>query len=43
MHMPGGYNFLGPGTRLDLRLDENNKPLPDSLPVNKIDGGTRKV
>lgn len=37
MHMPGGYNFLGPGTRLDLRLDENNKPLPDSLPVNKID------
>lgn len=37
MHMPGGYNFLGPGTRLDLRLDENNNPLPNSLPINKID------
>ena len=37
MHMPGGYNFLGPGSRLDLRLDKNNKPLPHSLPINKID------
>ena len=35
-HLPG-YNFCGPGTRLDLRLDENNNPRLDSMPVNKVD------
>ena len=34
-HLPG-HNFTGPGTRLDLRLDENNNPLPNSKPINKI-------
>lgn len=36
MHMPG-YNFLGPFTKLDKRLDKNNKPLPSSLPRNELD------
>src|SRR6266849_5486231 len=30
-------NFIGPGTRTDLRLDENDEPLPHSIPINKID------
>lgn len=30
-------NFAGPGTRLDLRLDENDNPLPDSMPVDELD------
>lgn len=36
MHMPG-YNFLGPFTKLNKRLDKNNKPIPSSKPVNKLD------
>ena len=35
-HLPG-YSFCGPGTRLDLRLDENDNPRIDSLPINRID------
>ena len=31
------YNYAGPGTRLDLRLDENNDPKPGEEPINKID------
>jgi hypothetical protein len=31
------YNFLGPGTRLDKRLDKNDKPLPNSKPINYTD------
>ena len=30
-------NFMGPHTRLDLRLDKNEQPLPSSIPVNKSD------
>ena len=30
-------NFMGPHTRLDLRLDKNEQPLPSSIPVNKRD------
>ena len=30
-------NFMGPHTRLDLRLDKNEQPLPSSTPVNKSD------
>ena len=29
--------FMGPFTRLDLRLDENEKPKPDSQPLRKSD------
>ena len=36
MHMPG-YNFLGPGTKLNKRLDKNNKPLAHSEPINELD------
>ena len=31
------YNNAGPGTRLDLRLNENNNPKPGEEPINKID------
>jgi len=31
------YNYAGPGTRLDLRLDENKNPKPGEEPINKID------
>ena len=31
------YQFLGPGTKLNKRLDENKNPLPHSKPVNKLD------
>src|SRR5271156_4862975 len=36
MHLPG-YNFAGPFTQLEKRLDENDNPLPNSIPINKID------
>ena len=35
-HLPS-YNYLGPGTRLDIRLDENNNPKPGEEPINAID------
>ena len=35
-HLPS-YNYLGPGTRLDIRLNENNIPKPGEEPINKID------
>ena len=35
-HLPG-YNYLGPNTRLDLRLDENNLPKEGEHPINPID------
>ena len=31
------YQFLGPGTKLNKRLDSNKNPLPHSKPVNKLD------
>ena len=31
------YNYAGSGTRLDIRLDENNNPKPGEEPINKID------
>ena len=34
--MPG-YNYAGPGTALEKRLDENDKPLPNSKPINRVD------
>ena len=35
-HWPS-YNYLGPGTRLDIRLDENNIPKSGEEPINEID------
>ena len=35
-HLPG-YNYLGPGTRLDIRLDANDIPKPDERPINEVD------
>lgn len=31
-----------PGTRLDLRLDDNDIPLPDSKPINRVDEAAYK-
>ena len=35
-HLPG-YNYCGPGTRLDIRLDENDRPRPGEEPINRVD------
>ena len=35
-HLPG-YNYLGPGTRLDIRLDESKNPKTGEEPINAID------
>src|SRR5829696_5595827 len=35
-HLPG-YSYCGPGTRLDIRLDPNDKPLPGEEPINRVD------
>ena len=35
-HLPG-FNYLGPGTRLDIRLNENNIPKSGEEPINEID------
>ena len=35
-HLPS-YNYLGPETRLDIRLDSNNIPKEGEEPINKID------
>ncbi|ESO95975.1 hypothetical protein LOTGIDRAFT_174996 [Lottia gigantea] len=40
-HLPG-HNYTGRGTRLDLRLDENNKPKPGEEPVNRVDAAALK-
>ena len=35
-HLPN-YQYCGPGTRLDIRLDANGNPKPGEEPINKID------
>jgi len=40
-HLPG-FNFLGPGTRLDIRLDENDVPKPGEEPINRVDAAALK-
>ena len=35
-HLPG-YSSCGPGTRLDIRLDDQNQPRPGEYPINAID------
>ena len=37
LHIPGGYNYCGPGTRLDIRLDRNDKPKANEEPINATD------
>lgn len=36
LHLPG-HRFTGPGTKLEKRLDKNNKPLAHSKPLNRVD------
>ena len=31
------YGYLGPGSRLDIRLDENLNPKPGEEPINDLD------
>lgn len=40
-HIPG-YSYCGPGTRLDIRLDENNIPKPGEEPINRVDAACYK-
>ncbi len=39
-HLPG-YSYCGPGTRLDIRLNENDQPNPGEFPINAIDEACR--
>lgn len=36
---PKRYNFCGPGTKLDKRLNADGTPKPWSKPINKLDQG----
>lgn len=40
-HLPG-MRYCGPGTRLDLRLDENGIPFPGNEPVDRVDEAALK-
>jgi len=40
-HLPK-YNYCGPNTALDIRLDKNNKPKSGEEPVNAIDAACLK-
>src|SRR5258708_32745023 len=40
-HLPG-MRYCGPGTRLDLRLDDNGNPLPGCEPVDRVDEAALK-
>jgi hypothetical protein len=33
------YNFCGPGTKLNKRLDAYDRPVPGSEPINELDAG----
>ena len=33
----GSYSYLGPSTRLDIRLDQNDNPKPGEEPVSPTD------
>jgi hypothetical protein len=32
-----GHSFTGPGTKLDIRLDENDRPREWSKPINRVE------
>ena len=36
-HHVHGYSYLGPGSRLHIRLDDNYKPRVNEQPVNQLD------
>ena len=36
-NIPPNYQYCGPSTRLDIRLDENNKPKSGEEPINRVD------
>ena len=37
------YSYLGPGSRLDIRLDQTTmKPKPNELPINDLDNTALK-
>ena len=36
MHVPG-YNYLGPNTKIDIRLKDNAFPKPGEEPINNTD------
>jgi len=40
-HLPG-MRYCGPGTRLDLRVDEDGKPFPGNEPVDRVDEAAMK-
>src|SRR5437773_3439005 len=40
-HLPG-MRYCGPGTRLDLRVDEHGKPFPGNEPVDRVDEAALK-
>jgi hypothetical protein len=40
-HLPE-MRYCGPGTRLDLRLDEDGKPYPGNEPVDRVDEAALK-
>ena len=40
-HLPK-YNYAGPCTRLDIRLDENDNPKKGEEPINKVDAAALK-
>ena len=40
-HFPG-TNYLGPGTSLDLRLDEDGNPFPGNEPNGRVDEAALK-
>ena len=40
-HLPG-MRYCGPGTKLDLRVDENGKPFPGNEPVDRVDEAALK-
>ena len=40
-HLPG-MRYCGPGTRLDLRVDDNGKPFPWNEPIDRVDEAALK-
>src|SRR5271156_1151259 len=40
-HLPG-MRYCGPGTSLNLRVDENGKPFPGNEPVDRVDEAALK-
>lgn len=40
-HLPR-HNYAGPGTRLDIRLDENGRPRPGEEPISRVDAAALK-